>query len=477
MELRTKVIQGFGWTVAEKLGSALFQIVVSIVVVNRIMPDDAMMVAIAAAVIAILNTFVDSGFSQTLIRKLEASNREFSSVFFLNMAIALALCVGFTLLSGPIAELYGVPMLRELCPVMFLLVPINALCIIQQTILFRRFEFRRTSLINLCANVGGGVVAMAMAIGGMGVWALVGQRMVTLCVKALILWFSTNWRPRVGEFSIKSIAEMYRFSSKLFVTDLINNTYNNLPTLFMGKLFQGDLGFYNQAQKLKDTPVQAITNSVNSVGLPTLSNLTDTKYTDGLRKLTLMLSFIVYPVMVGLIATAEDFFELLIKPEWHPAIPLFQVLCLMGLFAPLAVLFNNSMKARSDGSVIVKVEIIKKTFVTAALALTIPWGAMAIACGQVVVALFDMCVNFMANRRYSGYVWKAFMKDVLPVILICAVMFGAVYGVGLVFEECSAGIRLAIKIFVGISTYILLAWGSGITQWNEINTYIKKYIK
>lgn len=458
MELKTKVIRGFGWTVAEKLGSALFQIVVSIVVVNRIVPDDAMMVAIVAAMIAVLNTFVDSGFSQTLIRRQDTSERDFSSVFFFNAAVATLIYALFAALSVPIARLYEVPMLAQICPVMFALIPINALCIIQQTILFKRFEFRRTSTINLVANVSGGVAAVVMAVAGMGVWALVGQRMTTLCVKAALLWFSTRWRPRLGEFSGASIAGMCRFSSKLFATDFINNTFNNLPTLFMGKLFQADLGFYNQAQKLKDTPVLAITNTVNSVGLPALSSLANEKYTEGLRKLTQMLSFAIFPVMVGLIATADDIFGLLIKPVWHPAVPLFRILCLMGLFSPLAVLFNNSMKARSNGSVIVRIEIVKKSVVTAILAATIPFGAVAIAWGQVGVALFDVCINFGANRRYSGYGWRMLAVDVLPVVAISAVMYASVWGVGELMADCGVGVRLAVEIAVGVASYIVLSW-------------------
>ena len=468
MELRTKVIRGFGWTVAEKIGSALFQIVVSIVVINRIVPDDTMMVAIIAAIIAVLNTFVDSGFSQTLIRRLDSTERDFSSVFFFNMGVALALYGVLVALSPYIARLYDVPMLAHIGPVMFLLIPLNALCIIQQTILFKKFNFRRTSSVNLGANIAGGVVAMGLAVAGAGVWALVGQRLITLCVKAVVLWFSTGWRPRVCEFSGDSIRGMYRFSCKLFATDLINNTYNNLPTLFMGKLFQGDLGFYNQAQKLKDTPVVALTNTVNSVGLPALSNLSDEKYTEGVRKLTQMLTFAIFPVMTGLIATAADIFGLLIKPIWHPAVPLFEILCLMGLFSPLAVLFNNSMKARSNGSVIVRIEIIKKIFVTVILAVTIPLGATVIAWGQVAVALFDMCINFGANQRYSGYRWRALAADILPVVLLCGVMYASVWGVGVAMADCGVGVRLGVEIITGISAYVVGAWVFRLPQWREV---------
>jgi O-antigen/teichoic acid export membrane protein len=181
-----------------------------------------------------------------------------------------------------------------------------------------------------------------------------------------------------------------------------------------------------------------------------------------------MLSFAIFPVMVGLIATADDIFGLLIKPVWHPAVPLFRILCLMGLFSPLAVLFNNSMKARSNGSVIVRIEIVKKSVVTAILAATIPFGAVAIAWGQVGVALFDVCINFGANRRYSGYGWRMLAVDVLPVVVISAVMYASVWGVGELMANSGVGVRLAVEIAVGVASYIVLSWACRLPQWGEV---------
>lgn len=467
MELQSRVVKGFGWTAVEKLCSGAFLIAVALIVVNRIVPDDTMMVAILTAVVAILNTFVDSGFAQTLIRKLDADTKDFSSVFFFNISIAVGIYLLLLVATPPLARLYDIPMLTRLAPVLFLIIPVNALCIIQQTILTKEFNFKRISSVNFTSNLVGGAVAVSLAVAGTGAWALVGQRLAIVVSKAAMLWLSTKWRPRVNEFSKQSIGSMYRFSSKLFVTDFINNAYANIPTLFMGRLFQADLGYYNQAQKFKDMPVSATWNAVNSVTLPTLSNLSDKNYTSGLRKVTRMLCFALCPIMVGLIATAPDIFHLLIKEDWWPSIPLFQVLCIGGVMSPVALLFNNSMKARSNGNVIVAVEVLKKVAITLILIITIPISPMAIACGQVAVAAIDFGVNFSANRKYSGYKWKMLLGDLTPILLVNAVMFGAVVGVGYILPTLSIWALLPLKIATGIIAYIAFSGIFRLAAWRQ----------
>ncbi|MBO5758628.1 MAG: hypothetical protein J6R31_01120, partial [Rikenellaceae bacterium] len=122
---------------------------------------------------------------------------------------------------------------------------------------------------------------------------------------------------------------------------------------------------------------------------------------------------------------------------------------------------------------IVRVEIIKKIFVTVILAVTIPLGATIIAWDQVAVALFDMCINFGANQRYSGYRWCALAADVLPVVALCGVMYASVWGVGVAMADCGVGVRLGVEILVGIAAYVVGAWVFRFPQWREVMKTLK----
>ena len=473
MELKRKVVKGFTWVAAEKTLSAVLQLGVSLLLLNLLLPEDYATIAIIVSIVAILNTFVDSGFSQTLIRKTDADDRDLNSVFYFNVVVSVAIYAVFALLSGPLAKLYSNPRISTLGPVLFLLVPLYASGIIQQTVLSKKIDFKKLSKITFVSYLLADISAVAVALCGGGIWALVAQRMGIVGFKSAILWMTGDWKPSLS-FSLAPIREMMGYSSRIFATDLINNTYNNVASLFMGKIYPRDLGYYDRALKLKNMPVDSTVLAVQSVTFPALAEIRDNddKFRLSSHKIVGILSFCIFPMMLGLIATAQDIFALLLPPRWQPSIPFFRVLCIAGMMSPLAIFFNNTMKIRSNGNIILRLEIIKKCIITAILACTIPLGAMAIAWGQVAIAAVDMTLNLVASRRYSNYMCMDFVRDVLPPLALSAVMYLAVYLIGLAALPLWLG--LACKILGGVAVYVALAVVFRFEAWTEVAQVLKR---
>lgn len=172
---------------------------------------------------------------------------------------------------------------------------------------------------------------------------------------------------------------------------------------------------------------------MQSVTFPALAEIRDDdrKFKESAHKIVSILSFCIFPMMAGLMAASQDIFTLFLPPRWQPSIPFFRVLCLAGMMSPLAIFFNNAMKIRSNGNIILRLEIIKKCIITVILACTIPLGAIAVAWGQVAIAAVDMTLNLFASRRYSNYMFVDFLRDVMPPLSISAVMYFTVYFIGL----------------------------------------------
>ena len=148
-QLVERVASGVVWSVTEKVGSALLQAVVSIVVANRIMPMDMGIMAVLTFFTTLAQVVVDSGFSQTLIRKATPSQADYKAVFRFNIVSSLTLYAILTALSPYVARYYDWPLLSQVAPVLFLLLPLNALCVIQNTIMVREFRFAQLSTITL----------------------------------------------------------------------------------------------------------------------------------------------------------------------------------------------------------------------------------------------------------------------------------------------------------------------------------------
>lgn len=473
-----RVASGVAWNIAEKIGSTLLQAIVSIIVANRIMPDDMGIIAVLTVFVTLSQVVIDSGFSQTLIRKANATAEDFKAVFRFNLIASVALYAILTATTPWVASYYGWELIRKVAPVLYLLLPLNALCVIQNTIMVKEFRFAQLSTIIFFSSLISGIIAIVMALTGFGIWSLVGQRVSMMATKAILLWWKSPWRWR-RDIRTGSLKEMTPYSLRLIATDMITAIYNNIAQLFIGKIYSADmLGYYNQAQKLKDMPVNATMQSIQSVTFPALAKISDnpTKFDEGYRRVLMLTAFIMLPVMTGLIATADDIYMLLLKPQWHPAIPYFRIMCLIGIFYPISAIAYNVLKVRSNGAIILRLEIIKKVIMTIILATTIPISVMAIAWGMVAAAACEMVLNIGATLRYAGLKLKSLARTLLPIIALTAVMYLATELVGYQIENLAVGLRLAIKIGVGIISYAAIAYITRMEAFGEALTIAKQFL-
>ena len=476
--LKDKVAGGVAWSIAEKVGSLLLQMVVSIVVARLLVPEDFGVMAILTFFTALALVMVDSGFSQTLIRKEKPTQEDYRSVFAFNIAVSVVLYAVLVAVAPVVARYYELPIIAKIAPVLFLLLPVNALCVIQNTIFTREFRFRLLSKANFAASFVAGAVAIAMALAGCGVWSLVGQRVATLAVKTLILWVCSSWRPSL-HFTLKPVREMAPFSFRLLTTDLISSIYNNISQMFIGKIYSADtLGFFNQAQKFKDLPLTSTMQSVQSVTYPALSQIGDQreKFAESYRQVMMVVAFMLFPVMIGIASVAEDLFALLLGEKWMPTVPYLQILCLTGIFQPLAMIAYNVLKVKSNGAIILRLEIAKKALMTLILAVAIPHSVKAVAWGLVAMSFCEFAINFVASLRYTSLgVWRA-VRTLVPIVAITTLMYVTVTIVGGAMSGCSEIARLAVEIVTGVVVYTVLSLVFRLEVVGEIRGLIRKMI-
>ena len=455
-KLTERVASGVAWSIAEKVGSALLQAVVSIVVANRIMPMDMGIMAVLTVFITLSQIVVDSGFSQTLIRKAAPTEGDYLAVFRFNILSSVAFYLLLSFLSPLVASYYGWPEISKVAPILFLSLPLNALGVIQNTMMVREMRFAQLSSMTFIATLISGAIAIAMAVAGMGIWALVGQRLAMMASKSAMLWWTNGWRPR-NISTQGSLREMAPFSLRLMTTDIITSIYNNISQLFIGKIYSGSaLGCFNQAQKLVNMPYTLLL-SIQSVTFPALARIKDEeeKFAESFRLVVMATCLIMFPIMAGLIATAADFYMLLLKPDWHPAIPYFRIMCIGGFFYPLLYISYNILKVKSDGSIILRVEVIKRAIMTIILIATIPVSVKAVAWGLVLSVVCEMVLNTWSALRYVRITLLRLLRTILPISLLTLVMYVAVMYVGNLTAEWSVGTRLGIKILTGVALYLV----------------------
>lgn len=476
--LKERVARGAEWTLGEKIATALLQFVVRVLILRLLMPDDLAVLALLMAFASFALVIVDSGFSQMLVRKETPTPTDYRSVFWFNIGVSLLLYGGLTALAPLLAAYYEMPMLGEVAAVFFLMIPLNALCVVQQTLLTRQFRFARLSQIVFLAQLGSGIGAVALAYMGLGVWALVAQQVLLMGFRALLLWVWGERIPR-GKGSVQALRSMAPYSLSLLASDLVTALYNKVPQLFLGKLYpDAMLGYYDQAIKLKELPVQSAVQSMQQVTFPALARIADQqeKFAESFRQVLMVTAYLLFPVMLGMSVVAEDLFAVLLGEQWMPTVPLFEVICLAGLFTPLAMMAYNVLKVKASGGLIMRLEVAKKGVMTLLLAVSIPHSVEAVIWALVGSAAFDCLVNLAAALPLARLGWGRLLRTLMPIIGASALMYEAVQWVAQLWAEPS-WVRLLVQMATGVVVYLGLSWLGQFEALREILQLIRKQLK
>ena len=218
------VFINFIWKFAERSGSQVISFVVTIILARLLMPSDYGTVALVMVFLTILQVFADSGFGVALIQKKNADDIDFSSVFYVNIAVGTLLYVIMWLAAPTIASFYGMPDLVALVRVMSLVLLINSLRNVQQAYVSKHMIFKRFFYATLGGSIVSAAVGISMAYLGFGVWALVAQQLANSAIGTAILWFTVNWRPKLV-CSLDRLKGLFSFGWKMLSSALLDTGY------------------------------------------------------------------------------------------------------------------------------------------------------------------------------------------------------------------------------------------------------------
>ena len=450
-----KAASSFVFKFVESMGMQLVSFAVSLVLANLLSPGDYGVLAMLTVFIAVSQVFVQSGLNTALIQHKDVDETDLSSVFYVSLGIAAVLYALLFALSPAIARYYEMPELRSALRVLALVLFPGALISVQTAVVAREMAFRRQMLVSLAATVVSGSTGICMALAGLGYWALVGQQLTNQCTLAILLLIVIRWRP-VRAFSLSRVKTLVRFGWKLLASSLLDTGYMNLRSAVIGKKYTQDtLGLYTRGKQFPELVMNAVNGSISSVMLPVLSEAQDdlVRMKQMMRRSVMLSSFLVLPMMAGLAAVAEPLITLLLPDEWLPCVPFLQILAIDFAFYPIHTANLQAINAMGRSDVFLKLEIIKKSYGIAVLAVTVFLfdSVYAIAWGAVVSTLISAFVNASPNRKLLGYGYLEQMKDVLPSIVLAVAMFAIVSAMNALAWH--PALLLVAEITVGAAVY------------------------
>jgi O-antigen/teichoic acid export membrane protein len=418
--LKEKAVTGIFWSFSDSMSTQVTQFIIGLILARILSPEEFGLVGMITVFLAISQSLADGGFGEALIRKKDATDSDFSTVFYFNLLASIVIFTIFYLLAPAIASFYGRPELTDIARVLGLIILINAICITQRTQLTRKIDFRKQMKINLVSALVSGAVAIVMALKGFGVWSLVWRSVIRSTMQAIMLWISIRWTPSLV-FSRDSFRSLFSFGSKLLLTGLIDTIYNNVYMLIIGKFFAAtQLGYYTRADQFSRLVSHNLTRTVQRVSYPVLSLVQDenTRLKEGYRKLIVATMFITFFMMLGMAAIAEPLIITLIGVKWLPSVEYLQLLCLAAALYPLHALNMNILNIKGRSDLLLKLEVVKKLLAVPVIIIGIFLGIRMLLTGMVLHSLVSYFMNSYYSGRLIGYPAREQLADIMPSFLI-----------------------------------------------------------
>ena len=458
------MIRALFWKLMERFGVQGIQFVLQLYLARLLSPAHYGTLALMIVFTNLANVFSQSGFNTALIQNKDVTDEDYSSVFWASLAVA-ALMYGLIYFGAPvIGAFYAMPEivwpLRALALVLF---P-GALNSIQLAKVAREMDFKKMFYSNVGGILIAGVAGIVIAYLGGGLWALVAQSLLNVTAACLVMLFTANWRPRFV-FNLNRVTVLFSFGWKLLASSLLENIYNNLSSLVIGKKYDtSTLGYYNRGAQFPQFIINAISGAIQSVMLPALAADQDdtakVKYT--MRTSMTMSAFIIFPMMAGLAAVATPLVTLLLTEKWLPSVPYMQVFCFTLAFIPVHSCNVQAINAMGRSDIFLKLEIIKKAYGIALLLIAVIFfdSPMAIAMTGLISTWISWFVNAFPNKKLIGYSYKEQLQDILPVLLVSIAMYGTVWVIGrwCTSVQLASLAVLIVQIVAGVAIYLGLSW-------------------
>lgn len=427
--LKENTIKSFAWKLLERCGSAAVQIVVQVVMARLLAPEQFGALAVMLVFVNLGNVVVQSGLNTALIQSPKAGEADFCTVFWMSLAISTVLYVAIFLAAPVVAAFYSMPEIVWPLRILGLLLVVNAYNAVQVAKVTRDFDMRkifRATMISVAASAAAGI---GSALAGVGLWALVSQQLAYQVVNCAVLALQIDWKPRMV-FRIDRARELFGFGWRLLASGLLEQGYQSLADLIVGKRFSPtQLGLVSQGKKYPQAVGSMLDGAIQPVMLSAVSRVQDdpVRVRRLVRRALKTSTFLIAPAMTLFACCAPSLVPLLLGPQWVEAIPFMQVYCLVYALLPIHTTNLQALNGMGRSDLFLKLEVVKKSYGIAGMLFCafVLGDVGALVVSYLVTGVIGTFVNAWPNKRVIGYSYGEQMRDIAPAFLLSALAAAA----------------------------------------------------
>ncbi len=421
------------WSFMEQGGASVIGMIVQIALARILAPEAFGIMAILLVFTSIMDSVAQSGLGSSLIQRSKVDDDSYSTAFWLSGGIALLLYILLFVTAPLISSFYQMGDMTSYLRILGLTVFFNAFNSIQRSYLQRGLDFKTLFKANFLGLLLSGIIGVACALLGFGIWALVIQSLAQGFCACITLLYFVPWKPK-AVFKKAEARGLFQFGWKICATGIVNVLYDGLAELVIGKACNAtQLGYYSQGRKYPLQVIRVLTNAISNVIFPTFSKMKeDIGSLRSLIKDVLSVgTFVIAPISILFCVIAEPLIIILLTEKWLPSVPIFQLIFFANAFLMFQIVNLRVYTSLGDSGLYLKLNVVKALFgctlICGAAIITqdiyIVAAATSFAC--IVEIIF---IDMHPAKRMHGYGALQQLKDQIPT-----------YGI----TFCSAGLAFA----------------------------------
>ncbi len=453
--LKERTARGLFWGVLNSGATQVLNVVIGILLGRMIAPAEWAPIGMIAIFSAIAGNLQSSGFSTAIVNMKEPKDNDYNAVFWFNILASICIYLILFAVAPWIASFFEQPCLTDLSRFIFLAFLISSFGISTNAYMTKNMMNREITIVNTCALVCSGIVAVTLAFNGYSYWSLAWQQVVNAAILVVGRFFFVPWRP-TWSVDFSPIRRTFKFSMNILVTMVINTVNNNILTFIFGKLFTKNpqvVGNFFQAFKWNTMAYQLVSGSIEQVAQPVLvevrgerlevrgerlevrgersevrgkSDINEQEIRV-FRKMLRFTAFLAFPAMFGLSLVAHEFILSTIGPKWEACVPLLRILCIGGAFMPFYSLYKNLIISQGRSDINMWLNISQIVLQMALIFLTYQHGIITVVGAYTLLNIVWLMVwQGYANKLIGVRLWDV-CKDTIPFALISAALMAGIW--------------------------------------------------
>jgi O-antigen/teichoic acid export membrane protein len=453
-----RVAAGAAWMVAFKLLERVIGMLSVIILARMLVPADFGLVAMATAIVAIIELLSAFSFDAALIQRQHATEAHYDTAWTLNVLMAGVCALLLVAVAFPARAFYGDERLGPIILWLALATLIRGFENIGIVEFRKELRLHRDFQLLMAKRITVFATTITVALATRSYWALV---VGILAGSVAGVGFSYLFHPYRPGLNLSVRKELLRFSKWMVFSNVINTFTGRAADFVIGKsLGAGPLGLFNLAHEIAHLPSTELAAPINRAVFPGYAKVASdrTQLTAHFLGVLGLIALLTTPLALGTAAIAPLLVPYLLGDHWRDAVPLMEILVLSGLLASLRTNAGYVLLAMGRSDLLTFATGLRFAIVVPALiAGTIEFGALGaawtmFATSIVMLPITHTFMHRMLGTRWSEYgrvLWRPTVAAVGMAVAVRELLGWAQQG----FAAHGEGLTLASAVVVGIVTY------------------------